>query len=120
MEDVNEDKKPKKSPYKKNNTLNLKIKLKDKEFELKSSSNIHNRQKSPFIHKNTKNYEHHFSQEFNKRKTKEIYGNESSKNLINNEEKQENKGFNIPKKEKKIKQKKTKKELEIIDIKISK
>ena len=117
MEDVKEDKKPKISPYKKINSLNLKIKLKDKEFELKSSSNIHNRQKSPFIHTNTKKYEHHSSQDLNKRKTKENYKNENSKNLTNNDEKQENKRFNTPKKEKKIKQKKTKKGQEIIDIK---
>ena len=117
MEDEKEDKKLQKSLYQKNNSLKikLKIKLKDKEFEFKSSSNIHKRQKSPFIKSNSKNYEHHSSLEISKNNKNNE--NESNKNPTNNDGKQENKRYNTPKKEKKIKQKKTKKENEIIDIK---
>ena len=110
MENEIEDKISQK-PYETKNSLKLKIKLKVKEFEAKSNSNIHKRQKSPFIKRNTKNYDKHSSVEYNSKKLNKEYENDN----INDSEKKGNKRPNTPKKEKRSKPKKNKKE--IFDIK---
>ena len=107
MENEIENKNPQKAYETKNSMkLKLKIKLKDKEFEAKSNSNIHKRQKSPFIKRNTKNYDKHSSVEYNSKKINK--GDENDN--INDSEKKEKKRSNTPKREKRSKSKKNKKE----------
>ena len=105
MENEIEDKISQK-PYETKNSLKLKIKLKVKEFEEKSNSNIHKRQKSPFIKRNTKNYDKHSSVEYNSKKINK----EDEIDNNNDSEKKGNKRPNTPKKEKRSKPKKNKKE----------
>ncbi len=118
MEDDKEEKNIQNYQYERNNSLKLKIKikLKDKELKRKSNLNLKKRQKSPFVQRNTK-YEHHISQEISSNKNNKINENENNKIITNEEEKQENKRYDTPKKDKKIKHKKTKKEQDMIDIK---
>jgi serine/threonine-protein phosphatase PP1 catalytic subunit len=98
--------KPAKTSYEEKNSikLRLKIKLKEKEFNAKSSANIHKRQKSPFIKRNNSNYYKYESFEISPKH------NKSSREENNNEDKRSNQRSGTPNKYSRSKSKKNKKE----------
>ena len=114
MENEKQDKKLIKNPNEPIKSLKsrIKIKLKDKDFEMKSNSNIHKRQKSPFIKRKTSNYTKHESLKIEPRNN-----NQDDENNINSEDKKINKRYGTPKKEKRSRSKKNRKESQSYNIK---
>ena len=116
MKDEKDDKKSQKNLYETKNSLKLrlKIKLKDKEFEIESKSNIniHKRKKSPFIKRNSSNYDKYSSLDSENKKSNK---NSENNNINNEEEKKHNKTCGTPKK--RINSKRHKKETQPFNIK---
>ena len=114
MENEKQDKKLIKNPNEPIKSLKsrIKIKLKDKDFEMKSNSNIHKRQKSPFIKRKTSNYTKHESLKIEPRNN-----NQDDEKNKNSEDKKINKRYGAPKKEKRSRSKKNRKEYKYNNIK---